>query len=76
MIGDKERGGEAVNGKNKQGAEGINRTNRGQRDRNSKYFLLLAIFANEETLQRHFIKCQCLHSKLETFYTFFHVKYK
>ena len=73
MIGDKEGGGGAVvNGKNKQGAAGINRTNREQRDRNSKYFLLLAIFANEETLQRHFINGQCLHStKLKAFYTFF-----
>ena len=70
------RGGRAVvNGKNKQGAEGINRTNRtnrGQRDRNSKYFLLLAIFANEETLQRHFINGKFLHpTKLKAFYTFF-----
>ena len=63
-----------MNGKNKQGAEGINRTNRtnrGQRDRNSKYFLLLAIFANEETLQRHLINGRCLPSKLKAFYTFF-----
>ena len=72
MIGDKERGGRAVvNGKNKQGAAGINMTNKGQRDRNSKYFLLLAKFANEETLQRHFINGQCLHSKLKAFSLYF-----
>ena len=70
MIGDKARGG-AVNGKYKQGAAGINRTNRGQRDRNSKYFLLLAIIANVETLQRHFINGQCLHSKLKAFSLYF-----
>ena len=60
-------------GRINKGAEGINRTNRGQRDRNSKYFfLLLAIFANEETLQRNVINGKCLHStKLKAFYTFF-----